>query len=62
MIVAPNSPRPRASADRLAGGEPAARERQRDPEERAQRARAERARGRDEFASTASNAAIAWRT
>ena len=33
MIVAPNSPRPRANARRLAGGEPAARERQHDAEE-----------------------------
>ena len=45
MIVAPNSPSPRANASAAPAPRPAARERQHDAEEDAARPGAERARG-----------------
>ena len=48
MIVAPNSPSPRANESATPGDQPAAREREHDAEERPHRPCAERPRGGDQ--------------
>ena len=61
MIVAPNSPIPRAKRQRRPGAEPAGGERERDAQNARAGPGAERAGGEDQVVVEVSNAAIAWR-